>query len=62
MVHALASVGSVNLVGLPVGLKTEVDPDNNYRWIQWFIHEIRFNSGALQPNDLFGIEVVLLYL
>ncbi|MDZ4709033.1 MAG: hypothetical protein SH818_11595 [Saprospiraceae bacterium] len=49
LVQALASLGSINLVRLAAGLKTEVDPDSNYRRIQRFIHEIQFSSESLVP-------------
>jgi len=49
LVQALASVGSINLVRLAAGLKTEVDPESNYRRIQRFIHEIKFSSESLVP-------------
>ena len=49
IVQALASVGSINLLKLAAGMKTEVDSNSNYRRIQHFILEMRFNLELLVP-------------
>ncbi len=47
LIQALSSVGSINLVKLAAGLKTDVEPSSNYRRIQRFIHTIRFDPACL---------------
>jgi len=58
IVQAMASVGSINLVKVAAGLKTDVSTSSNYRRIQHFIYEIRFTPESLIPFllKLAGIE------
>lgn len=58
IVQAMAAVGSINLVKVAAGMKTEVSHSSNYRRIQHFIHEIRLKPEFLIPFllKLAGIE------
>lgn len=47
IVQALAAVSSINLVRVAAGMKTNVSQQSNYRRIQHFIHEIRFDQASL---------------
>ena len=49
IVQAMAAVGSINLVKVAAGLKTDVSPASNYRRIQHFIHEIQIKPEFLIP-------------
>lgn len=47
IVQALAAVSSINLVRVAAGMKTHVSKESNYRRLQHFIHEIRFDQRSL---------------
>ncbi len=49
IVQAMAAVGSINLVKVAAGLKTNVSNKSNYRRIQHFVHEIRIHPESLIP-------------
>ncbi len=49
IIQAMSSVGTVNLVKVAAGLKTEVSQQSNYRRIQRYIHEVRLGFGVLSP-------------
>jgi hypothetical protein len=47
IVQALAAVSSINLIRVAAGMKTNVSQQSNYRRLQHFIHEIRFDQPGL---------------
>lgn len=58
VVQALASVGSINLVKVATGMRTDRAPSSNYRRLQRFIHDIGFDMSCLAPFllKLLGLE------
>ncbi len=47
VIQAISSINSINLVKVASALKTQVNASSNYRRIQRFIHNIRFDPACL---------------